>query len=68
MIKVVITQLGEQKLVKIIDNISEDKSNDFIPVCGKSFLLTEKTANSLLAKKFAKKCEIPKKVGRNPEK
>lgn len=61
-IKVVITLLGEQKLTKIIDPISEDEVNEFIPVCGKSFLLTEKTGDSLIAKKFGKKCEISKKV------
>lgn len=62
MIKVVITQLGEQKLVKIVDAINDDKVNEFIPVCGKSFLLTEKTGESLIAKKYGKKCAMPKKV------
>ena len=62
MIKVVITQLGEQKLSKIIDVVSEDETNEFIPKCGKSHLFTEKTGNSLIGKKYGKKCETPKKV------
>lgn len=64
MIKVVITQLGEQKLSKIIDLIGDDedgKTNEFIPICGKSFLLTEKTGKSLIAKKYGKKCATPEK-------
>lgn len=56
-IKVVITLLGEQKLTKIIDSTGENEANEFIPVCGKSILVTEKTGNSLIGKKYAKKCE-----------
>ena len=62
MIKVVITQLGEQKLSKIIDVIGEDETNEFIPKCGQSHLFSEKTANSLIGKKYGKRCETPKKV------
>lgn len=56
-IKVVITLLGEQKLTKIVDNTGEDQANEFIPACGRSISVTEKTANSLIGKKYAKKCE-----------
>ncbi len=61
MIKVVITKLGEQKLTRITDVVSEDETNKVVPKCGQSHLFTEKTGNSLIAKKYGKKCETPKK-------
>jgi len=55
-IKVVITLLGEQKIKKLTDK----EAQTFIPICGKSFFVTEKNADFLLKNKYAKKCGVPK--------